>query len=259
MRFASLGSGSEGNALLISATSGITETMVMLDCGFGLREAESRLSHLQIDPKKLSGIIVTHEHQDHVGGVFRLARRHKIPVWLTHGTLESVRDEAAGVTVNICRDGEPFVIGDLEIQPYTVPHDAREPVQYTATDGVRKLGVLTDVGHSTPHLMQALNGCDALVLEFNHDTEMLAQSVYPPWLKARIGGQLGHLSNQQSADILQSVDRSRLKRLIAGHLSQKNNSPDKVRLAIDEVLGDSAVEVVIADQAAGFAWLESGV
>jgi phosphoribosyl 1,2-cyclic phosphodiesterase len=255
MRFASLGSGSEGNALLISATSGITETTVMLDCGFGLREAESRLSHLHIDPKKLSGIIVTHEHQDHVGGVFRLARRHKIPVWITHGTLEAVRDESDGVTVHICRDGEPFVIGDLEIQPYTVPHDAREPVQYTATDGIRKLGVLTDVGHSTPHLMKALNGCDALVLEFNHDTEMLAQSVYPPWLKARIGGQLGHLSNQQSAEILQGLDRSRLQRVIAAHLSQKNNSPDKVRSLIQEVLAGSDVEVVIADQESGFDWM----
>jgi phosphoribosyl 1,2-cyclic phosphodiesterase len=255
MRFASLGSGSEGNALLISATSGITETQVMLDCGFGLREAESRLSHLHIDPKQLSGIIVTHEHQDHVGGVFRLARRHKIPVWMTHGTLESVRDEADGVTVHICRDGEPFVIGDLEIQPYTVPHDAREPVQYTATDGIRKLGVLTDVGHSTPHLMKALSGCDALVLEFNHDTDMLSQSVYPPWLKSRIGGQLGHLSNQQSADILQALDRSRLQCVIAAHLSQKNNSPDKVRSLIQDVLAGSDVEIVIADQASGFDWM----
>ena len=255
MRFASLGSGSEGNALLISASSGITETQVMLDCGFGLREAESRLSHLHIDPKQLSGIIVTHEHQDHVGGVFRLARRHKIPVWMTHGTLESVRDEANDVTVHICRDGEPFVIGDLEIQPYTVPHDAREPVQYTATDGIRKLGVLTDVGHSTPHLMKALGGCDALVLEFNHDTDMLSQSVYPPWLKSRIGGQLGHLSNQQSADILQALDRSRLQRVIAAHLSQKNNSPDKVRSLIEGVLAGSDVEIVIADQASGFDWM----
>ena len=255
MRFASLGSGSEGNALLISATSGITETTVMLDCGFGLREAESRLSRLHIDPKQLSGIIVTHEHQDHVGGVFRLARRHKIPVWMTHGTLESVCDESDGVTVHICRDIEPFVIGDLEIQPYTVPHDAREPVQYTATDGIRKLGVLTDVGHSTPHLMKALNGCDALVLEFNHDTEMLSQSVYPPWLKARIGGQLGHLSNQQSAEILQGLDRSRLQRVIAAHLSQKNNSPDKVRSLIQGVLAGSDVEVVIADQESGFDWM----
>ena len=255
MRFASLGSGSEGNALLISATSGNTETTVMLDCGFGLREAESRLSHLHIDPKQLSGIIVTHEHQDHVGGVFRLARRHKIPVWMTHGTLESVRDEATGVTVHVCRDSEPFIIGDLEIRPYTVPHDAREPVQYTATDGIRKLGVLTDVGHSTPHLMRALDGCDALVLEFNHDTEMLSQSVYPPWLKARIGGQLGHLSNQQSAEILQGLDRSRLQRVIAAHLSQKNNSPDKVRSLIQEVLAGSDIEVVIADQESGFDWM----
>lgn len=255
MRFASLGSGSEGNSLLISATSGSTETQVMLDCGFGLREAESRLSHLGVDPKRISGIIVTHEHQDHVGGVFRLARRHKIPVWMTHGCLEAVRGDAADVKVHICRDGDPFVIGDLELRPYTVPHDAREPVQYTATDGISKLGVLTDVGHSTPHLVDALGACDALVLEFNHDTEMLAQSVYPPWLKARIGGQLGHLSNQQSADILQSLDRSRLKYLIAGHLSKKNNSPDKVRTVIHGVLGESDIEVVIADQALGFGWM----
>lgn len=256
MRIASLGSGSEGNALLISAGSGITRTQVMLDCGFALKEAESRLSRLQVEPGTLSGIIVTHEHQDHVGGVFRLARRHRIPVWMTHGSFEAVRHDADGVAVHICRDGEPFVIGDLQIHPYTVPHDAREPVQYTATDGRHKLGVLTDAGHSTPHLIDALAACDALLLEFNHDTDMLAQSVYPPWLKARVGGQLGHLSNQQSADILQRLDRSRLTHLIAGHLSQKNNSPERVRTAIDQVVGESDIHVVIADQAMGFGWLD---
>lgn len=252
---ASLGSGSDGNSLLISACSGVTETWVMLDCGFALKETASRLGRLGVGPDQLSGIIVTHEHQDHVGGVFRVARRHRIPVWMTHGTLEEVRKDADGVQVHICRDGEPFVIGDLEIHPYTVPHDAREPVQYTATDGHRKIGVLTDVGHATPHLIDALAGCDALLLEFNHDVDMLAQSVYPPWLKARIGGQLGHLSNGQSADILQSLDRSRLTRLIAGHLSQKNNSSEKVRSAIHHVLGETEIEVIIADQAEGFGWL----
>lgn len=259
MRVASLGSGSDGNSLLISARSGITETRVMLDCGFALKEVASRLKRLDIHPEQLSGIIVTHEHQDHVGGVFRVARRHNIPVWMTHGTYEAVRKDADGVPLHLCRDGEPFVIGDLEIHPYTVPHDAREPVQYTATDGHRKIGVLTDVGHATPHLMEALAGCDALLLEFNHDVDMLAQSVYPPWLRDRIGGQLGHLSNKQSADILQSLDRSRLKRLIAGHLSQKNNSPDKVREVINGVLGETEVEVVIADQAEGFGWMNCGL
>lgn len=259
MRFASLGSGSDGNALLISATSGITETRVMLDCGFGLKEAEFRLNRLQVEPGQLSGIIVTHEHQDHVGGVFRLARRYGIPVWMTHGSFEAVRNDADGVLVHLCRDGETFVIGALEIHPYTVPHDAREPVQYTATDGQYKLGVLTDVGHSTPYLIEALSGCDSLFLEFNHDTDMLAQSVYPTWLKARIGGQLGHLSNHQSTTILQALDRSRLTRLVAGHLSEKNNSPDKVRSAIHGVIGESDVEVVIADQVAGFGWLKCGL
>lgn len=258
MKMASLGSGSDGNALLISAKSGITETRVMLDCGFALKEAASRLSRLDADPNQLSGIIVTHEHQDHVGGVFRIARRHKIPVWMTHGTFEAVRKDADGVQLHICRDGEPFVIGDLEIHPYTVPHDAREPVQYTATDGHCKIGVLTDVGHATPYLIDALAGCDALLLEFNHDVDMLAQSVYPPWLKARIGGQLGHLSNGQSADILKSLDRSRLRRLVAGHLSQKNNSPDKVRAVINDLPGTAEIDVVIADQAAGFGWLSCG-
>ncbi len=258
MKMASLGSGSDGNALLISAKSGITETRVMLDCGFALKDAASRLSRLDTDPNQLSGIIVTHEHQDHVGGVFRVARRHKIPVWMTHGTFEAVRKDADGVQLHICRDGEPFVIGDLEIHPYTVPHDAREPVQYTATDGHCKIGVLTDVGHATPYLIDALAGCDALLLEFNHDVDMLAQSVYPPWLKARIGGQLGHLSNGQSADILKSLDRSRLRRLVAGHLSQKNNSPDKVRAVINDLPGTAEIDVVIADQAAGFGWLSCG-
>jgi phosphoribosyl 1,2-cyclic phosphodiesterase len=177
---------------------------------------------------------------------------------MTHGTFEAVRKDADGVQVHICRDGESFVIGDLEIHPYTVPHDAREPVQYTATDGYCKIGVLTDVGHSTPYLIEALAGCDALLLEFNHDVDMLAQSVYPPWLRARIGGQLGHLSNGQSADILRALDRGRLTRLIAGHLSQKNNSPDKVRAAIHSVLGGAEVDVVIADQSEGFGWLDCG-
>ena len=191
-----------------------------------------------------------------------LARRTGATVCLTRGThaaLHTRSSEACnGVTLRLIDSHDAFELGCVEIRPFPVPHDAREPVQYVIAYGELRLGVLTDLGMLTPHVERSLEACDGLVLEFNHDTDMLAQSVYPPWLKARIGGQLGHLSNQQSAEILQSLDRSRLKRVIAAHLSQKNNSPEKVWSVIDEVRRDSELEVVIADQAAGFAWLDCG-
>lgn len=257
MKFASLGSGSEGNSLLIAAASGTTQTCVMVDCGFGVREAERRLARLEVRPEQINGIVVTHEHSDHIGGVFKLARRHHIPVWLSHGTFEgAARDDAIGVDVRLCRDGEPIAIGDLELTPFTVPHDAREPLQYLAGDGQRKLGVLTDVGQSTPHLQAALGGCDALLLEFNHDSEMLARSAYPAWLKSRIAGPLGHLSNAHSAAILAALDKSRLRKLVAAHLSRKNNTPALAQAAIDAVIGGQGIDVVVAEQDEGFSWLE---
>ena len=256
MKFASLGSGSEGNSLLISAASGNTHTHLMLDCGFGLKEAERRLARAGVEPEALHGILVTHEHSDHVGGVFKLARRYRLPVWMSHGSYEgSPRDDMAGVDIRICRDGVAFAVGDLQVTPYTVPHDAREPLQFVASDGRSKLGVLTDVGQTTPHLVAALAACDALLLEFNHDSEMLAQSAYPNWLKARIAGPLGHLSNAHSAALLASLDRSKLKRLVAAHLSKKNNTPALALAAIAGVIGGDGVEVVVAAQDEGFDWL----
>ncbi|MEO8837409.1 MAG: MBL fold metallo-hydrolase, partial [Herbaspirillum sp.] len=217
MKFASLGSGSEGNALLISTAAAAISTLasnsttVMLDCGFALRETERRLERAGIAPAALSGIIVTHEHQDHVNGVFKFARRYHVPVWLSFGTYSAVRRDCKDVDLRFCRDDESFTIGGLELTPYTVPHDAREPLQFVASDGSARLGVLTDAGQSTAHLLQALGGCDALVLECNHDRRMLADSSYPPSLKQRIGGAYGHLSNDTSAEILGALDQSRLK------------------------------------------------
>jgi phosphoribosyl 1,2-cyclic phosphodiesterase len=256
VKFASVGSGSEGNALLISATSGTTTTHVMLDCGFGPRELSRRFARLEMSPDQLAGIVVTHEHSDHLGGVFQVARQYKVPVWLTHGSFESAsKDEALGVDVHICRDGEALDIGDLEIRPYTVPHDAREPVQYTASDGRYKLGVLTDVGHSTQHLISALAGCDALLLEFNHDSEMLARSGYPAWLKSRISGPYGHLSNKSAAGILRDVDKTKLHTLIAAHLSQRNNTPELVRAAIEPEIAGEDIALFVADQQTGSDWI----
>ncbi|MFM8466839.1 MAG: MBL fold metallo-hydrolase [Oxalobacteraceae bacterium] len=254
MRFASLGSGSEGNALLISASSGATTTHLMLDCGFVTREVERRIARFDVDPARLAGILVTHEHSDHVGGAFRLARRYRLPVWLSHGTFEAVQADASGVEVRFCRDAETFTVGDMQITPYTVPHDAREPLQYVATDGHRKLGVLTDIGRATPHVIDSLAACDALLLEFNHDSEMLAKSAYPASLKTRIAGPLGHLSNAHAADLLEAIDKSRLKKLVAAHLSKKNNTPELARAAVDRVVSRD-IEVQIASQEQGFEWI----
>lgn len=258
MKFASLGSGSDGNALLISTPSGTTRTTVMLDCGFAIRETERRLARLGMRPNELAGIVVTHEHQDHVGGVFKFARRHHIPVWLSFGTYQAIRKDCEGVPFHICRDGAPVVIGDLELTPYTVPHDAREPLQYVANNGRFKLGVLTDAGQSTPHLIQSLSGCDALMVECNHDREMLANSAYPPSLRQRIGGAYGHLSNDTTAEILCALDQSRLKTVVGAHLSQQNNTPELARAALCRAVGGNAADIMIACQEEGFDWIELG-
>lgn len=228
----------------------------MLDCGFAIRETERRLQRLGMVPDDLAGIVVTHEHHDHVGGVFKFARRHRIPVWLSFGTYQAIQKDCAEVEIHFCRDGVPFSIRDLQFSPYTVPHDAREPVQYVASDGQFKLGVLTDAGQSTPHLIKALDGCDALMLECNHDPRMLANSTYPPSLRKRIGGAYGHLANETAAEILSALDRSHLKRVVGAHLSQENNTPELARAALCRVMGEGSDQVLIACQEEGTGWMD---
>jgi phosphoribosyl 1,2-cyclic phosphodiesterase len=252
VRFASLGSGSEGNALLVEVQSGATTTRVLLDCGFSAREVERRLARLGSGVEGLDAILITHEHS---GSALTLARKGSIPLYMSWGTARAVGADEADVDLHVLWGDEAVTIGDLSVLPYTVPHDAREPLQYVLSDGAGRLGVLTDVGTSTPHISTVLNGCDALVLECNHDVRMLAQSRYPQSLKARIGGNHGHLNNEAAAEILASLDRSRLRHLIAAHLSQQNNSPELARAAMAGVLGAAATEVVVASQDDGFDWL----
>ncbi|SDG97857.1 MBL fold metallo-hydrolase [Paraburkholderia phenazinium] len=255
MRFASLGSGSEGNALLVEVQSGATITRVLLDCGFSAKEVERRLGRLGSGVEGLDAILITHEHSDHIGSALTLARKWSIPLYMSWGTARAVGADEAGVDLHVLWGDEAVAIGDLSVLPYTVPHDAREPLQYVMSDGASRLGVLTDVGTSTPHISAVLSGCDALVLECNHDVRMLAASRYPQSLKARIGGNHGHLNNEAAAEILASLDRSRLRHLVAAHLSQQNNSPELARAAMAGVLGAAATEVVVASQDDGFDWL----
>jgi phosphoribosyl 1,2-cyclic phosphodiesterase len=251
MRFASLGSGSEGNGLVVEA--GVSR--VLVDCGFGLRDAAVRLQRLGLEPASISGILVTHEHADHVGGVPAFAARHRIPVWLTFGTMQVVGERFAGLDAVYGFDShDSFSVGDLRVQPFPVPHDAREPVQFVLDDGANRVGVLTDLGCSTPYVEASLSGCDALVLECNHDTGMLADSDYPHALKQRIAGRYGHLCNDAAAALLAGIDTSRLKHVVAAHLSQQNYTARRARAALASALDCAPDWIGVADQASGFDW-----
>lgn len=262
MRFASLGSGSEGNALVVEASEGVTTTRVMLDCGFGLREAETRLERAGLAPQDIDALIVTHEHGDHIGGVARFARKHGTPVWMTYGTYVASR---LGEAARAPRDGgafevmlidhhAPFAVGGIQITPFPVPHDAREPAQFTFSDGAVKLGVLTDLGSVTAHVTAMLSACHGLVLECNHDARMLAGGPYPPSLKTRVGGSYGHLDNDQAALLLAAVKHNGLQHVLAAHLSQQNNTAALARAALASALDCAPEWIGVAGQDDGFDW-----
>jgi len=258
MRFCSLGSGSTGNAALVEAPDGAGRTTrLLIDCGFTQKELDLRLARRALEPAQIDAIFVTHEHGDHVGCAFALARRHRIPLWTSRGTWRAAGEPALDETLlHFARDGEAIAIGGLELKPYTVPHDAAEPLQLVCGDGARRLGVLTDAGSITGHLLAALAGCDALLLECNHDRAMLAASSYPASLKARVGGRLGHLANDSAAEVLAACRHERLRHVVAAHLSLQNNRPELAAAALAEVLGTQTADIVVANAHAGFDWLD---
>ena len=250
MRFASLGSGSRGNALVVEAGS----ARLLVDAGFGPRELSRRLERLGLAADEVDAVLVTHEHSDHIGGVFACARRFDWAVFLTHGTLAASRAAGAAARTTIIDSHEEFSVGDICVQPFPVPHDAREPVQFVLADGARRLGVLTDAGHVTPHMVSMLDACDALVLECNHDLEMLAQGSYSQALKRRIGGPWGHLDNAAAASLLSQLGHANLRHVVAAHLSAENNCPQRARSALSAVLGCAEDWIGVATQDEGFAW-----
>ena len=254
MRFKSLGSGSAGNATLVQSM-GRDACNVLIDCGFGLRQLLQRLEKSGVLPGQLDAIFITHEHGDHTGCVQALSNQYNIPVWMSAGTAAAMGYVNASGLLRTASDGDVIALNGLQLCPFTVPHDAREPLQLTCTDGATKLGVLTDLGHATAHVLDQLQGCHALILECNHDTGLLAASVYPPFLKQRVGGHYGHLANSQAADIAGSVLHTSLKHVVAAHLSEKNNLPELVKNSLAQALSCSANDIIIASQNDGCPWL----
>jgi phosphoribosyl 1,2-cyclic phosphodiesterase len=256
LRFRSLGSGSTGNATLVEASSGARTSRLLIDCGFALRHLDVRLARAGLVASDIDAIFITHEHGDHIGCAHALSRRERIPVWMSEGTWLATGARDFEGRLHLARDGLDIEVGDLVVQPFTVPHDAREPLQLRCTDGARSLGVLTDLGHATPHVLGRLAGLDALLLEFNHDGDMLAGSAYPPFLKQRVGGNYGHLSNAAAAAIAKAVLHSGLRHVLGAHLSEQNNRPDIVRRVMAEALGANEDEMLTATAADGSQWLD---
>lgn len=258
MRFCSLGSGSSGNATVVEARGGTTTSRVLIDSGFTLKELGLRLARAGLAAWDLDAIFITHEHGDHVGCALTLAKRHNLPLWMSRGTWRAIGEPDLGPLLRFARDGQPVAVGDLLLQPFTVAHDAEEPLQLALGDGESRLGVLTDVGSITPHLIEHLQGCDALLLECNHDRELLAASRYPPSVKRRIGGRFGHLANDLSAQVLAACVHPRLRHIVAAHLSRENNRPALVREALAPVAGRAGDDITVADPLLGVDWLRVG-
>lgn len=251
MRFASLGSGSKGNSTVVESDT----ACVMVDCGFGLRNACSRLERIGKSPEDLTAIIVTHEHSDHWKGIGALSAKYNIPVYLSAGSLKAKQIQSGEALFNCIDSHRDFYVGDICIKPVPVPHDAREPIQYILSNGKVQLGILTDLGHFTPHVVSSYSKCDALLLECNYDDDMLLDGPYPRFLKDRVSGMFGHLSNRQAADLLLALDLSRLKTLVIGHISAKNNDVSLIKAAIEPLCGEDIV-LSFADQESGSPWME---
>ena len=254
MRFASLGSGSRGNATFVQSRA----TCVLVDCGYSVREFENRCADLGVEPGGIDAILVTHEHADHIKGVGPLARKYRLPVWMSHGTF---RDARCGDIPDLHLFGihtPAFRIGDIRVTPYAVPHDAREPSQFTFAVGSRRLGLLTDAGSITPHMIDRLDGVDALLLECNHDLRMLREGPYPPRLQARVAGDFGHLSNEQAGLLLASIDHSNLQHLVLAHLSEKNNSPGLAEAAVTAACAGVRKRLSILEQDSCSGWFRIG-
>lgn len=255
LRFRSLGSGSSGNATLVEAGSGHAVKRLLIDCGLPLKVLDQRLARAGLGACDLDAIFITHEHGDHIGCARGLALRQRTPVWMSAGTFAAIGSPDFDGLLKTASDGLRIDLVEMQLTPFTVPHDAREPLQLRCSDGASSVGVLTDLGHATSHVLAHLALCDALLLECNHEAELLEASAYPWSLKQRVGGNFGHLSNQDAANIAGALHHPKLHTVVAAHLSIQNNRPELAKFALAGALARSSEDITVADPAQGTGWI----
>ncbi len=227
-----LASGSRGNSSHVSAHG----RSLIIDAGLSARETLRRMELVSADPETVEGIVITHEHSDHVKGARALARRLKIPVYATQGTFRKV-GLSDDITTFVIEPGKEVSIGSFKIIPFTIPHDAEDPVGLLIDAHGASIGIATDLGFCTQLVRKRLANCSALVVEFNHDDKMLMEGPYPWFLKQRVRGRMGHLSNDSSGDMLKDLIHSNLQHVVLAHLSEVNNLPELAEGSASEALG----------------------
>jgi phosphoribosyl 1,2-cyclic phosphodiesterase len=241
LRLRSLGSGSTGNATVIEAR-GLRTRRVLIDCGMSLRVLSQRLDRAGLEPGQIDAIFITHEHADHIGCAQRLSSQWGIEVWMSEGTWRASKLRWEPHLLRLAHSAQPIDLGELYLMPFAVPHDAAQPLQLRCSDGQHDWGVLTDLGHVNDTVRQALAGCHGLLLECNHDPELLQQSAYPAFLKRRVAGPL---------------QRGQLQHIVAAHLSQHNNRPELAEQALRACVGPST-PLSVAQAQSGTPWIELG-
>ena len=255
LRFCCLGSGSAGNAWVVEVRAGLFTTRVLVDNGFGPTQLARRLARAGLGFDDLDALLLTHEHDDHVSGAPALLARRPLALLASAGTVRACgmqqRPNATALRASVA-----VTIGELQALPIAVPHDAAEPLHFVFSDGVRRVAIVTDLGHADAAVARALGGLDALALESNHDAAMLAGSRYPDFLKARIACDRGHLSNDQAAALVRAIPGPAPGRLIAAHLSRSNNTPLLAQQALAAATGVGCDAIAVADQDRGLDWIE---
>lgn len=239
LNFCSLYSGSSGNSLFLESQN----TRLLVDAGVSCKKIETALNDINIDPSTLDGILVTHEHTDHVQGLGTLSKKYDLPVFVNQKTLDAMpkqKDKISDSNIKTFNISENFEIGDLKIYPFLIPHDAANPCGFNVYKDNKKISIATDIGHMTSDILKNLEESLFVLLESNYDPEVLRCSAYPFSLKSRIAGPIGHLPNEMAGKTISHLLKSGLKSAMLGHLSKESNFPELAyQTVLDELISNN--------------------